>query len=108
MYSGLRLFKTAFVNTKRQILVSGIFLVVVTCVLNVILYFAESRVDPDFGFWDAFIWPYEKYLGDPGGLFLFAGDRQEFPLISLAEETTIDDNEEPEDESIDELDFSMF
>ena len=66
MYSGLRLFKTAFVNTKRQILVSGIFLVVVTCVLNVILYFAESRVDPDFGFWDAFIWPYEKYLGDPG------------------------------------------
>ena len=47
-------------------------------------------------------------INTPGGLFLFAGDRQEFPLISLAEETTIDDNEEPEDESIDELDFSMF
>ena len=42
------------------------------------------------------------------GLFLFAGDKQEFPLVSLAEETTIDDNEEAEDESIDELDFSMF
>ena len=47
-------------------------------------------------------------INTPGGLFLFAGDRQEFPLISLAEESTIDDTEEPEDESIDELDFSMF
>ena len=42
------------------------------------------------------------------GLFLFAGDRQEFPLVSLAEETTIDDTEEAEEEVIDELDFSMF
>ena len=47
-------------------------------------------------------------INTPGGLFLFAGDRQEFPLISLAEETTIDDTEETEEESIDELDFSMF
>ena len=47
-------------------------------------------------------------LNTPDGLFLFAGDKQEFPLLSLAEETTIDDNEEAEDESIDELDFSMF
>jgi len=47
-------------------------------------------------------------MNTPGGLFLFAGDKQEFPLVSLAEETTIDDNEEPENESLDELDFSMF
>ena len=47
-------------------------------------------------------------MNTPGGLFLFAGDKQEFPLVSLAEETTIDDTEEAEDESIDELDFSMF
>ena len=66
MYSGLRLFKTAFMNTRRQIYVSGIFLVAITCVLTVILYLAESRVDPNFGLWDAIIWPYEKYLGDPG------------------------------------------
>ena len=66
MYSGIRLFKTAFRNTRRQIFVSGIFLVAITCVLTVILYLAESRVDPEFSFWDAFIWPYEKYLGDPG------------------------------------------
>lgn len=48
-------------------------------------------------------------MNTPGGLFLFAGDKQEFPLVSLAEETTIDDNEPVEEEaSIDELDFSMF
>jgi voltage-gated potassium channel len=35
-------------------------------VLTVGLYLAESSVDPNFSFWDAFIWPYEKYLGDPG------------------------------------------
>ena len=46
-------------------------------------------------------------LNTPGGLFLFAGDRQEFPLLSLAEETTIDEVEEPEEESLDDLDFSM-
>ena len=46
-------------------------------------------------------------LNTPEGLFLFAGDKQEFPLVSLAEETAIDDNEEPGEE-IDELDFSMF
>ena len=63
---GIHLFKTAFKNTRRQIFVSGIFLVAITCVLTVILYLAESRVDPEFSFWDAFIWPYEKYLGDPG------------------------------------------
>ena len=44
----------------------------------------------------------------PAGLFLFAGDKQEFPLVGLNEETTIDDTEEPEEETIDELDFSMF
>ena len=66
MYSGIRLFKTAFMNTRRQIYVSGVFLVAITCVLTVVLYLAESHVDPDFGLWDAFIWPYEKYLGDPG------------------------------------------
>ena len=66
MNSGIRLFKTAFKNTRRQIYVSSIFLVAITCVLSVILYLAESRVDPDFSFWDAIIWPYEKYLGDPG------------------------------------------
>ena len=52
--------------------------------------------------------PNDGYLlNTPGGLFLFAGDRQEFPLLSLAEETTIDEVDEPEEESLDDLDFSM-
>ena len=46
-------------------------------------------------------------INTPGGLFLFAGDKQEFPLLSLAELTVIDEVEEVEEE-IDELDFSMF
>ena len=46
-------------------------------------------------------------LNTPGGLFLFAGDKQEFPLLSLSEEAAIDDTEEPEEDSLDELDFSM-
>jgi hypothetical protein len=46
-------------------------------------------------------------LNTPGGLFLFAGDKQEFPLLTLAEEAAIDETEEVEEESIDELDFSM-
>ena len=46
-------------------------------------------------------------MNTPNGLFLFTGNRQEFPLLTLAEETVIDDNEETEEE-IDELDFGMF
>ena len=47
-------------------------------------------------------------MNTPGGLFLFAGDKQEFQMLSLADKTTIDDTEEPVEGSIDELDFSMF
>ena len=60
MYSGLRLFKTAFVNTRRHIFVSGVFLVAITFVLTVIMYLAESRVDPNLSFWDALM---KKNLG---------------------------------------------
>ena len=47
-------------------------------------------------------------LNTPGGLFLFAGDKQEFPLVTLAEQGVIDETEEEVEEEIDELDFSMF
>ena len=47
-------------------------------------------------------------INAPGGLFLFAGDVQEFPLISLVEQTVIDEVEEEQEEEIDDLDFSMF
>ena len=47
-------------------------------------------------------------MNTPGGLFLFAGDKQEFQMVALADETIIDDNEEFVEEEIDDLDFSMF
>ena len=47
-------------------------------------------------------------ISTPTGLFLFAGDKQEFQLIGLTEETTIDETEEIEDAIDDDLDFSMF
>lgn len=47
-------------------------------------------------------------VSTPSGLFLFAGDAQEFTPIGLAEETFIDELDEPENEEIDDLDFSMF
>lgn len=47
-------------------------------------------------------------IATPTGLFLFAGDKQEFGMIGLAEETAIDEMDDVDIEGDDELDFSMF
>lgn len=47
-------------------------------------------------------------VATPAGLFLFAGDAQPFQMVGLAEETIIDEADDTPEESIDELDFSMF
>jgi hypothetical protein len=44
----------------------------------------------------------------PGGLFLFAGEKQEFSFVTLADQTIIDETDEEVKEEIDDLDFSMF
>lgn len=41
------------------------------------------------------------------GLFLFSGSKLDYPMITLAEETIINDFEEDTDVDFDELDFSM-
>ena len=41
------------------------------------------------------------------GLFLFSGSKLDYPLVTLAQETVIDDFEDDLEEDIDELDFSM-
>ena len=64
--SGFSLFHKAYLATRRQIGVSVLYLAVITTVLAIILWLSERQVQPDFSFWDAFIWPYEKYIGDPG------------------------------------------
>ena len=45
-------------------------------------------------------------LNTPNGLFLFAGNSQSFPILTLADQSTIDSDEL--DEEIDDLDFGMF
>ena len=47
-------------------------------------------------------------LNTNGGLFLFAGDVQDFEFVALTDQTVIDDMEEVVEEEIDDLDFSMF
>lgn len=62
---GFSLFHKAFLATRREIGTSVLYLAVITFILTIFLWLAERQVQPDFGFWDAFIWPYEKYIGDP-------------------------------------------
>ena len=45
-------------------------------------------------------------LNTPNGLFLFTGNSQSFPILTLADQTTIDCEEM--EEEIDDLDFGMF
>ena len=66
MFSGFTIIHKAYIATRRQIWVSVLYLAIITFVLTIILWLAEHQADSDFGFWDAFIWPYEKYIGDPG------------------------------------------
>ncbi len=66
MLSGFSIIHKAYLATRRQIWVSVLYLGVITFILTIILWLAERQADPNFGFWDAFIWPYEKYIGDPG------------------------------------------
>ena len=47
-------------------------------------------------------------INTPGGLFLFAGEKQEFSFVTLADQTIIDETDEEVKEEIDDLDFSMF
>ena len=64
--SGFSLFHKAYLSTRRQMGISILYLAAITFILAIILWLAERQVQPDFSFWDAFIWPYEKYIGDPG------------------------------------------
>ena len=47
-------------------------------------------------------------IATPAGLFLFAGDAQEFSLVGITDESSIDEADEQDSEEIDDLDFSMF
>lgn len=59
------LFAKAFDATKREMLVSVVILIVVSLFLALGLYLAEVRVNPDFGYGDALLWNFVKYVDDP-------------------------------------------
>lgn len=65
LFKYLSLFVKAFNATKREMLVSVIILVLLTFILAAGMFLAESRVNPDFSYWDALVWHFVKYVDDP-------------------------------------------
>lgn len=74
-YSGaineLASFKTAFANTKREMLLSLIILLLITFVLSWIFYFSEHLEQPDVfsSYWDAVVWAHSRYIEGGDGVF---------------------------------------
>lgn len=62
---GLHLFTRAYNATKHQIWVSVLLLVVVTFFFAFLMWLAESSANSGFGFGDALVWTFVKYVEDP-------------------------------------------
>ena len=62
---GLKLFGEAYENTKRQMLTSVVILIVITLFVALLMWWAECGKNPEFGFVDALVWNFVKYVGDP-------------------------------------------
>ena len=63
----MSLFKRAYRNTKDQMRISLIILILVTIFLAVAMMLAET-VNNNFTFWDALLWPLVKYVEDPANI----------------------------------------
>lgn len=64
-----RLLAAALSSKSRELFVSLQFLVVITFILSIVLYFLEHEAQPDVyenGFYSV-IWAFAQYIGDPGG-----------------------------------------
>lgn len=64
-----RLLENTFKEKKRELIVSMQFLLVVTLILSLILFFCEHEAQPenyDNGF-TSVLWAFGQYIGDPGG-----------------------------------------
>ena len=64
-----KLLENTFKEKKRELIVSMQFLLVVTLILSLILYFCEHDAQPenyDNGF-TSVLWAFGQYIGDPGG-----------------------------------------
>lgn len=63
--SGLKIFKKAYQKTNRQMLTSLVILIAVTFVVALLMWIFEQQHNPEFGFCDALVWNFVKYVGDP-------------------------------------------
>lgn len=64
-----RLLENTFREKKRELIVSMQFLIIVTFILSLILFFCEHQAQPenyDNGF-TSVLWAFGQYIGDPGG-----------------------------------------
>ena len=64
-----QLLENTFKEKKRELIVSMQFLIVITLILSLILYFCEHDAQPenyDNGF-TSVLWAFGQYIGDPGG-----------------------------------------
>lgn len=64
-FNGFSLIRKAFVATRREAGVSLLILLIVTLIFAIVLYWAESNNNPDYGFVDALVWVVVKYVEDP-------------------------------------------
>ena len=64
-----KLLENTFYEKKRELIVSMQFLLVITLILSLILFFCEHHAQPevyDNGF-SSVLWAFGQYIGDPGG-----------------------------------------
>lgn len=64
-----RLLEGTFKAKKRELIISMQFLIVITLILSLILFFCEHEAQPDAydnGF-SSVLWAFGQYIGDPGG-----------------------------------------
>lgn len=69
-----KLFWKAVKSTRHEMWVSLQVLVATTLVLSLLLFISEHNSQPDvFGtYWDALLWSFMGYIGDPGGFAAYA------------------------------------
>lgn len=63
------LLKNAIYEKRKELVISMQFLVVITFILSIILFYAEHNAQPekyDNGF-SSVLWAFAQYIGDPGG-----------------------------------------
>lgn len=75
LYSGkaneLAAFYKAFVNTRREMLISLTILLVITFVLSFIFFLVENLKQPDVfdSWWSCLVWAYTRYIEGGDGVF---------------------------------------